>query len=303
MKLMIFAINRDNTLFKDKVYSKDEEKELSISALVHDIGKITTPDYVLDKETRLHSICDKISEIEERFLNAINSLKVDELELEVSYLKGEVDVDIDKVKKLYQKEINSLIKNLSFIQKINDPSVVLDDEDIKRVEDISKIKYKTLQDYRKLLDESDVEKLSIKYGNLTKKDREKINDHAKAGYEMLSRLRFPKKFQKIPQIAGFHHEKLNGKGYPFGLKGDEISKEVRMLTICDIFEALTSSDRPYKKAKSKEEAFAIMDKMAKNGEIDGKLFEFFKQSGIFDAYLEDTKPSTSMDSMEFLALV
>ncbi len=303
MKLMIFAINRDNTLFKDKVYSKDEEKELSISALVHDIGKITTPDYVLDKETRLHSICDKISEIEERFLNAINSLKVDELELEVSYLKGEVDVDIDKVKKLYQKEINSLIKNLSFIQKINDPSVVLDDEDIKRVEDISKIKYKTLQDYRKLLDESDVEKLSIKYGNLTKKDREKINDHAKAGYEMLSRLRFPKKFQKIPQIAGFHHEKLNGKGYPFGLKGDEISKEVRMLTICDIFEALTSSDRPYKKAKSKEEAFAIMDKMAKNGEIDGKLFEFFKQSGIFDAYLEDTKLSTSMDSMEFLALV
>jgi hypothetical protein len=296
---MIFTINRDKTLFKDKIYSEDEEKELSISALIHDIGKITTPDYILDKATRLSSIHDKIGEIKERFLNAINSLKIDELKLEVSYLKGEVDVDIERVKEAYQKEINSLIENFNFLQKINNPAITLSDEDIKRVEFISRIKYKTEQGNMKLLDENDVENLSVRYGNLTPKEREKINDHAKTGYEMLSHLKFPKKFQKIPQIAGFHHEKLNGKGYPFKLKGDEISKEVRMLTICDIFEALTSSDRPYKRAKSKEEAFAIMEKMAENGEIDGKLFEFFKQSGIFDTYLDEIKLSTST---EFLAV-
>jgi len=299
MRLMIFAINRDETIFKDKKYTYDEEKELSISALIHDIGKITTPDYILDKSTRLSSIYDKITEIKERFLNAINSLRIDELKLEVAYLKGEVDVDIDKVKDAYQKEINSLVENFNFLQKINNPSITLSDEDIKRVEFISRIKYKTEQGDMKLLDSGDVENLSVKYGNLTPKEREKINDHAKAGYEMLSHLKFPKKFEKIPQIAGFHHEKLNGKGYPFGLKGSQISPEVRMLTICDIFEALTSSDRPYKRAKSKEEAFAIMEEMAQNNEIDREYFEFFKSSGIFDTYLDEIKLSSST---EFLAV-
>jgi len=299
MRLMIFAINRDNTIFKDKHYTKDEEKELSISALVHDIGKITTPDYILNKSTRLSTINDKIHEIKERFLNAISSLKIDQLKLEVAYLKGEVDVDIQNVKEAYQKEINSLVENFNFIQKINNPAISLSDEDIKRVEFISRIKYKTEQGEMKLLDSFDVEHLSVKYGSLTEKEREKINEHAKVGYDMLSHLKFPKKFKKIPEIAGFHHEKLNGKGYPFGLTADKISKEVRMLAICDIFEALTSGDRPYKRAKSKDEAFAIMDEMAAKGEIDKELFEFFKSSGIFDTYLDEIKLS---DKTEFLAV-
>ncbi len=115
---------------------------------------------------------------------------------------------------------------------------------------------------------------------------------------MLSHLNFPKKYEKIPQIAGFHHEKLNGKGYPFGLTKKELSMESRMMAICDKFEALTSSDRPYKRAKSKDEAFAIMDKMADNGEIDKELFEFFKQSGIFDTYIEESTISSDMEFLE-----
>jgi len=299
MRLMIFAINRDTITFKDKYYSKEEEKELSIAALVHDIGKITTPDYILNKSTRLSTVNDKINEIKERFLNAISSLRIDELKLEMSYHKGEVDVDIKEVKKAYQKEINTLVDNFNFIQKINNPAITLSDEDVKRVEFISRIKYKTEHGDRKLLDSEDVEFLSVKNGSLTDHERELINQHAKVGYDMLSHIKFPKKFKNIPEMAGYHHEKLNGKGYPFGLTAEKLSKEVRMLAICDIFEALTSSDRPYKRGKSKDEAYAIMDEMARNGEIDKELFDFFKTTGIFDTYLDEIKLSTPT---EFLAL-
>ena len=298
MKLMIFAINRDNTLFKDKYYSKEEQKELEISALVHDIGKIVTPDYILDKSTRLEGLYDKISEIKERFINAINSLRIEELKLELAFLKGEVDVDLEATKEANKIEMNSLVDDFNFIKSINSPQKTLSDEDIQRVEKIAGKIYKSDFETITLLTKDEVEKLSIKEGNLTDNERQKVQNHAKVGYEMLSRLDFPKKYEKIPQIAGFHHEKLNGKGYPFGLSAKELSMESRMMAICDIFEALTSSDRPYKRAKSRDEAFEIMDEMVKNGEIDGKLLEFFKESGIFDTYLEESTISSDMEFLE-----
>ena len=287
MKIMIDTVNHSNSYSIQKRFSKDEEKQLLVSALVHDIGKIITPDYILNKKTRLETLHDKIYEIKQRFLNAINSLTIQKLEIELSALKGEVETDISKVKEFYTKELKTLLDDFNFIQKINNPAVSLSDEDVKRVQNLAKKRYQTKQGNMSLLDSEDVENLSVKYGNLTENEREKINQHAKMGYDMLNHLDFPKKYDKIPQLAGFHHEKLNGKGYPFGLKEDEIPFEVRMLTLCDIFEALTSSDRPYKKAKTKEEAFGIMDKMADNSEIDKQLFEFFKEHKVFDKFLED----------------
>ncbi len=291
MNLMIFSINRDNTIFKDKHYTKDEQKELAIAALIHDIGKITTPDYILDKSMRLSGLYDKIFEIKERFSNAINSLKIDKLELELAYLKGKVDVDIEVVKEAYSKEMDKLVNYFDFIKEINNPAKILSDEDVKKVQEIEKLFYQSENGKQALLTKYEVEALSVRQGNLTEKERELINAHAKVGFDMLSKLKFPKKYENIPQVAGFHHEKINGTGYPFGLKGDEISQEVRMLAICDIFEALTSSDRPYKRAKSKEEAFDMMEEMAQNDDIDKKLFDFFKSSGIFETYLDEAKLS------------
>ncbi len=298
IKLMIFAINRDKTLFKDKVYTKEEQKELEISALIHDIGKIVTPDYILDKSTRLEGLYDKINEIKERFINAINSIRIEQLKLELAFLKGEVDVDMDGMKKAYNKEMESLVKDFNFIKDINTPAKDLSDDDIKKVEKISKKTYKSDFETITLLTKDEIEKLSVQQGNLTKNERQKVQNHAKVGYDMLSHLDFPKKYEKIPQIAGFHHEKLNGKGYPFGLKANELSMESRMMAICDVFEALTSSDRPYKRAKSKDETYKILDKMVQDGEIDGELLGFFKKSGIFDAYLDEISVKNEIESLE-----
>lgn len=299
MDLTVFSINRDNTVYKDKYFDSDQQKELSISALIHDIGKIVTPDYVLDKSTRLETIYDRISEVKERFTNAINSLKIDELKLENAYLKGEVDVDIDRVKEAYSKEIRVLVDEYNYIKEINHPAKTLDNSDIEKIEKIAKKIYQSDMGSITLLTKDEVKNLSVKRGNLTDEERELINNHARVGYEMLGHLKFPKKYEKIPQIAGFHHEKLNGTGYPFGLSEDEIGFEVRMLTICDIFEALTSSDRPYKRAKSKDEAFKIMDFMASDNEIDKQLFDFLKTTGIFDSYLDETHFQSKSEFLEY----
>jgi len=299
MELVVFSINRDKTVYDDIYFNKDQQKELSISALIHDIGKIVTPDYVLDKSTRLETIYDRISEIRERFTNAINTLKIDELKLENSYLKGEVDVDIDRVQEAYDKEIKTLVDEYNYIKEINNPTKTLDDSDIAKIEHISKKKFQGEMGSIMLLTSDEVENLSVKRGNLTIKERELINAHAKVGYEMLGHLKFPKKYAKIPEMAGFHHEKLNGNGYPFSLKEEEIGFEVRMLTICDIFEALTSSDRPYKRAKSKDEAFKIMDFMANDNEIDKKLFDFLKTTGIFDSYLDEAHLQSKSEFLEY----
>lgn len=299
MDLMVFSINRDNTTYKETYFNSDQQKELSISALIHDIGKIVTPDYVLDKSTRLETIYDRIAEIKERFINAINSLKIDELKLESAYLKGEVDVDINRVQEAYAKEMKTLVDEYNYIKEINNPTKTLDDSDIKKIEQIAEKRFQSDMGNITLLTPNEVENLSVKRGNLTEKERALINNHAKVGHDMLSHLNFPKKYEKIPQIAGFHHEKLNGTGYPFGLSEDEIGFEVRMLSICDIFEALTSSDRPYKRAKSKDEAYRIMDFMANDNEIDKKLFDFLKTTGIFDSYLDETHFQSKSEFLEY----
>jgi HD-GYP domain-containing protein (c-di-GMP phosphodiesterase class II) len=103
---------------------------------------------------------------------------------------------------------------------------------------------------------------------------------------MLKMITFPRKYSKVTEIASGHHEKINGSGYPIGLKGSEISFETRMLAIVDILEALTASDRPYKRAKTEEETFDILEGMAEKNELDAALVSFIKKAGIFEKYIQ-----------------
>ncbi|OQX73951.1 MAG: hypothetical protein B6D59_04065 [Campylobacteraceae bacterium 4484_4] len=284
MDMIARSVHRDNEQYGDISYSRDEFKELRIAALVHDIGKIAIPDYILDKGTKLQTLHDRIGEIRERFLNAIHQQKIELLELECATLKGEVELEMVPIRESYQKSIEQLIDDLEFVERVNQPVGYLSDGDLKRIRQIGQ-KYYVLKDQKVyLLSEDEMENLSIRVGSLNEKEKEIVNAHAKIGYEMLRKLNFPQKFQRVPLIAGFHHEKLNGKGYPMGLTEEQIPLEVRMLTIADIFEALTAIDRPYKRGKSVEDAIEILEKMAKNGEIDADLVHFLKANGIFHRY-------------------
>ena len=148
-----------------------------------------------------------------------------------------------------------------------------------------------------ILTENEAYNLSVQKGTLTKEERDIINDHAKISVDILNELPFPKKYKEIPQISGNHHEKISGKGYPQGLKGDEISFEARILAIADVFEALTASDRPYKKGNPLSSAMKILYFMAKDDELDKELVKFFYNSGLYLQYAQELLPQSSIDEV------
>ncbi|MGI2669672.1 HD-GYP domain-containing protein, partial [Vibrio cholerae] len=128
--------------------------------------------------------------------------------------------------------------------------------------------------------------LKVKRGTLTAEDRFMINDHIIQTILMLQRLPYPKHLQGVPEIAGGHHERMDGKGYPRGIEASQLSVPARIMAIADVFEALTSNDRPYKKAKSLQECIAIMTDMATSGHIDPKLYLLFLQHNLHQTYAE-----------------
>ena len=135
--------------------------------------------------------------------------------------------------------------------------------------------------------ENEYENLIIKRGNLTEKERNEINSHVGHSYKILKDIKWTKDLKSVPHIASAHHEKLDGTGYPLGLKEDEISVQARILAILDIFEALTARDRPYKPPMSVEKAISIIQKEVEDNHLDKELFEIFMQEKIYELYKEE----------------
>lgn len=267
------SINEDETIYKDIKYSKNDIKEIELAAKLHDIGKISIPEWVIDKSSKLQKLLDGLELI---------SLRVEVLkrELKIDFLEKKID------KEVYEYSLKNLNDSLEFLQKANIGSEFMSDEDIKRLEEISNYKYFENGVEKNLLNKDEVYNLSIRKGTLTSEERDIMNSHAELSYNMLSALPFPKKYSNIMHIAVNHHEKLNGKGYPRGLGENDLVLEDRILILADIFEALTSNDRPYKGIKKLSEVFKIFNFMIKDGEIDKDLFEFFKSSKAFKEYCE-----------------
>jgi HD-GYP domain-containing protein (c-di-GMP phosphodiesterase class II) len=161
-------------------------------------------------------------------------------------------------------------------------------DDLDRIDQISKHSYIKSNEKVFLITEKEKYNLMVEKGTLTKEERDIMNSHAKLSYEMLSSLPFPKKYENVVHIAVNHHEKLNGEGYPRGLNSEQLVFEDRIMILADIFEALTSSDRPYKKVKKLSEVFKILDFMAKDGEIDSDLLEFFRNSDVLREYAKES---------------
>jgi len=189
--------------------------------------------------------------------------------------------------------------DLDFLIKVNQGSEYLDDTAIERLNNISKKRLILDGSEIPLITEDELYNLSIKRGTINKEERTIIQNHAALTYRILSRLPFPKKLQRVPQFAATHHECLNGSGYPFGLKENDLLLQSRIIALADIFEALTSKDRPYKKAKNLSESLKIMSLMAKNKFIDPQLLEFFIKEKIYLEYAKNELSPEQIDIEDF----
>jgi len=265
--MIVDEIDRDKSIFKDKNFSNLDKKIINISALLHDVGKIATPDIILNKSTKLEGIFDGIDIINSRF----NSIKKS---LEIAYLKNIISKDE------FDNRVVELDNDFETLKQFNTGGEFLAQDKIDYIQDMAKtpIIIDSQKHYRLTPQEASL--LSIAKGTLSKNEREIINRHAIITQNILKKLHLPKKYKEIPQISGNHHEKLNGKGYPNGLKGDEITFEARVLAVADIFEAITSKNRPYRKPNSLTTSMKILNFMVKDGEIDASIVKFLEKSGL-----------------------
>lgn len=281
-KLIAISIHEDKTIYKKINYTKNDIKQIELAALMHDIGKISMPEHIMDKATKLEVIVDRIDIIKER-------CEIIKRDLEISFLKNNISEES------YLNSIKQITEDFLFLQTCNIGGEFMQDKDIDRLKQISKYSYFLNKEKIFLLNEEDITHLSIRKGTLSDEEKVIMNNHAQLSLDMLSTLPFPKKYRNVLNIAVNHHEKLNGEGYPRGLKNKEITLEDRIMILADIFEALTSKDRPYKDTKKLSEVFQILSKMAKNNEIDSQLLKFFHSHEILEKYSKEELSKEQFD--------
>lgn len=267
--------------YADIRFDEDKLKELHISAWLHDVGKITTPEFIIDKAKKLETIYDRMETLKERFEILKRDHYINALKRGHVIGKRSVKKDVNDIHDDYTKEID---EDCRFLEDINTGSTFMDEEKLSRLYGIAGKRWNSDGKSRNLLDDDELYNLSIPQGTLTKEQKEIIKNHATITHKMLSQLPFPKKLKNVAHYASAHHEKLDGKGYPLGLKNSEIPLQARIIALADIFDALTAKDRPYKKEKTLSEAIAIMKAMVKEDFIDTDLFELFIKERIYLDY-------------------
>ncbi len=267
---------------KDLSFDDDELQALRMAAWMHDVGKITTPEHVVDKAKKLETIQDGLNLIETRFGLIAKTIENEQLRREIDlWQKDDIRTgDSAKQKTGLTEEVKALAQDLEFIRDCNTPAEFMSDEKIERLKTIARQTFVVDGEEHAYLTAEEVQKLSIKKGTLTANERAVIENHTTMTSKMLHKLPFPKRLAKVPDYAGAHHEKLDGTGYPQRLSKDEISVQARIMAIADIFEALTAPDRPYKKPMKLSQAIQIMNFMKKDHHIDPDIYDIFIQSGL-----------------------
>ena len=334
--------------YKDFQLGEGDWEAVHVASWLHDCGKVTTPEYVVDKATKLETIYDRIHEVRMRF-------EVLKRDAEIAYLKeiaaGNNDAEAHQ---RLTAELHQLDEDYIFVATSNEGGEFMAPEKQARLKTIAQRSWlRTLDDRigisheekaRKaatppsvlpvaeplladkpehlfvrrtqdrmapdnkwgfrmeapelLYNKGELYNLSVARGTLSEEERYKINEHIVQTLIMLSQLPFPKHLRSVPEIAGGHHEKMDGTGYPKRLKKEDMSPVARMMAIADVFEALTAVDRPYKKGKTLSEAIKIMSFMKKDQHIDPDLFDLFLRSGVYQAYAEKFMKPEQIDGVD-----
>jgi len=332
--------------------TEEEWYELHIGAWLHDCGKVTTPEYVVDKSTKLETITDRIHEVRMRF-------EVVKREAEIECLnKILAGGDDASLRAELETTLAAIDDDYAFIAECNLGGEFMGDELVERVRHIARrtwqrtlndrigvaheeLRRKSREPERELPCEEplladrvdhviehdalihsadpdnpygfrievpehkynlgEIYNLCISRGTLTAEERFKINDHIVQTIVMLESLPFPKHLQRVPEIAGGHHEKMDGTGYPKRLNGAEMSVPARVMAIADVFEALTAADRPYKPPKKLSESIRIMSFMVKDQHLDPELFRLFLESGVYQDYADKYLLPAQVDEVDIAA--
>jgi len=245
-------------MFGGLKFTMKQIKELRYAALLHDIGKIAVPEAVLDKQNKL--LDSEIATIQYR----------------LAYAKAQ------------GKPAAKLDGWIQAVKRINIPRG-LAPEDKALLAEIAAEKFVDVDGAEKpLLTPRELENLGIERGNLTGGERKQIEQHIVDTWEILKRIPWPRDFRAVANIAACHHEKINGSGYPWKLKGDEVPLGGQILAIVDIFEALTAKDRPYKPAIPVDKAIAIVQDEVNRGALNAKLWQLFLDRKLFNLFVDET---------------
>ena len=265
--------------YKDVIFSADEMDELRIASWLHDVGKIATPEHILDKRTRLEGIWDREELIRTRF--SIISLCMENQYLNNTGREGESKTLELKDFMAQQKALN---EDLEFVVNCNRTHQFITDEMLARLKEIASRKYVLDGEEKPYLTDHELKQLSIRKGTLSPSDREAIENHAAVTRKILEPLPFPRKLSRVPDFAAMHHERMDGTGYPQGLSEKSLPLQARIIAAADIFEALTARDRPYKKPIPLDKALEILGYMKKDHHLDSELVDFFIQNKIYKKY-------------------
>lgn len=320
------AVQEETGPLKNFEMSNDDWYALNIASWLHDCGKVTTPEYIVDKATKLETIYNRIHEIRNRF-------EILRRDAHIDYLKKRLAnaAPIETLQAEFVAKVKELEEDFSLVTRCNTGDTPLTDEDIKALERIGQKKFiryfsrlkgiswaerdhisdKDIADhpgYENLLQDredhlfgqynrGELYNLTVRNGTINKEEREKINEHIVVTIDMLKALPFPKELSNVVEYAGAHHERVDGKGYPNGLTGDQMSIPAKIMAIADIFEALTANDRPYKEPKKLSQVLSIMQSMKNNGHIDPDLYEVFIRSGVYKEYAEQYIDKIQIDDI------
>lgn len=268
--------------------SERDRYELKMAGLLHDCGKITTPVHVVDKATKLQTIYDRIDLIDTRFEVLQRDAELELLRRQLA-LRPQVAPEAEAaLTEQWHAQQQQIGQDRAFLRSCNQGSEAMREADQQRVRSMgSAYQWRNPQGLlTDFLSSDEMDHLTIRSGTLSQAERDIINHHIVATIRMLESLPWPHHLRNVPEYAGGHHERMDGKGYPKGLTRSQMSWQARMLGLADIFEALTAADRPYKRGMKLSQALGIMQKMVQGGHIDPDLFAAFVQSRVYQRYGE-----------------
>ena len=285
---------------KDFTMSEGDRHELKIAGLLHDCGKVTTPVHVVDKATKLQTLFDRIELIDTRFEVVKRDLYLELCRARLDAGKNGNGESLAGIERQCAARLAEIEADRAFLRRCNIGGESMRPADQERVRQIA-ARY-TWRDpdgaASSFLSANEIENLTIPAGTLTREERRVINHHIDVTIQMLEALPWPRHLKHVPEYAGGHHERMDGKGYPRGLTRDEMPLQARCMGIADIFEALTAADRPYKKGKTLSEALRILGKFKENGHIDPDLFDVFMWQRVYLDYASKWMDPEQIDAID-----